>query len=143
MTTRTCIGKRGMTLVEVLAVVVLLGLVAATLMVGFAGTFSEAKRQLAKTGVSVIAAKLELYRMINDCWPNVQQGLGVLSDAAPTACYHVPPSKLIDPWGHPYGYRRPGPAGHPFEIVSLGADGEDGGVGEDADISSAALRGGR
>jgi general secretion pathway protein G len=42
-----------------------------------------------------------------------------------------------DPWGRPYLYRVPGPEGAPFAVLSLGADGQPGGSGRDADITSA------
>ena len=62
-------GARGMTLVEVLAVVVILSLIAGTLYVGFAGSFGKAKRELAKTGISVDSGKLEAYRIERGAYP--------------------------------------------------------------------------
>lgn len=49
--------------------------------------------------------------------------------------------QLIDPWGNPYYLLVPGPGNYPYEIVSYGADGEPGGEGENADLSSVSLRG--
>lgn len=147
--------RRAMTLVEVLAVVVILGLMAATLTVGFSGAFSKGKRELAKTGISLIVGKLEIYHMETSSsadsardgrglggWPDNSEGLAVLTDgrAAPTAAYYLSPDKLRDPWGNPYYYVNPGPDGHPYEVISYGADGQAGGTGDDADISSVNLR---
>jgi general secretion pathway protein G len=129
-----------MTLVEVLAVVVILGLLAATLAVGFSGAFGKGKRELARTGVGLIVQKLEMYRIEHGSWPDPQVGLAALSGAAPTAPYYLGADRLIDPWGNPYQLIIPGPEGHPYEVLSLGADGALGGSGEDADISSANLR---
>jgi general secretion pathway protein G len=135
----------GMTLVEVLAVVVILGLVAGTLLVGFSGSFGKAKHELAKSAIGVIVAKLETYKIETGGWPSNELGLAALSDgqAPPTASFYLSPDKLRDPWGKPYLYVTPGPDGHPYEILSYGADGQSGGAsaGEDADISSINLRG--
>lgn len=132
-----------MTLVEVLAVVVILGLLAGTLAIGFSGAFGKGKRELAKTGIGMIAQRVELYKQENDTYPDNNTGLAVLSDghAEPTAAYYIGPDRLLDPWGHPYYIAVPGPNGHPYEIVSYGADGEAGGTGENADISNLNLRG--
>ena len=135
-------APRAMTLVEVMAVVVILGLLAGVLMVGFAGTFGKAKHELAKSGIGVLVQKVELYRMDQSQWPGNDTGLVVLSDghATPALAYYVGTDKLLDPWGRPYLYVTPGPNGHPYEIISYGADGQPGGDGENADLTSANLR---
>jgi general secretion pathway protein G len=135
-------ARRAMTLVEVLAVVVILGLLAATLAVGFSGAFGKGRRELARTGIGLIAGKVELYRLEYGAWPDASVGLAALSDghAAPTAPYYIKNDQTLDPWGRSYQFVVPGPQGHPYEIVSLGADGVLGGEGEDADLSSINLR---
>lgn len=138
-------ASNGLTLVEVLAVVVILGLIAGTLLVGFSGTFGKARHELARSGTGVIVGKIEVYRIDHGSWPSNELGLAALSDghAAPTSPYYLSPDKLVDPWGNPYHYITPGPDGHPFEVISYGADGQPGGEpgSEDADISSVNLRG--
>jgi general secretion pathway protein G len=131
-----------MTLVEVLAVVVILGLLAGTLAVGFSGAFGKGKRELAKTGIGIIVGKLEMYKIEHDVWPDMDVGLAALSDghATPTVSYYLPPDSLLDPWGNAYLYITPGPDGHPFEVVSYGGDAQPGGEGENADVSSVRLR---
>ena len=133
---------RGMTLVEVLAVVVILSLIAGTLYVGFAGSFGKAKRELAKTGISVVSGKLEAYRIERGAYPTTDAGLLVLTAPAANAqhSYYLPSEKLLDPWGRRYLYLTPGPDGEPFELMSLGADVTQGGSGEDEDVTSARLR---
>lgn len=135
---------RAMTLVEVLAVVVILGLLAGTLAVGFSGAFAKGKRELAKTAIGIIQQKLEAYRIEHDRWPSVEDGLASLSEgrASPTASYYLSPDQVTDPWGHPYYLIIPGPNGHPYEIVSYGADAQPGGEAEHADLSSIDLRAG-
>ena len=138
-------ARSAMTLVEVLAVVVILGLLAATLVIGFSGTFGKARHELARSGIGVVVSKIELYRIEHSSWPSNDLGLAALSDghAAPTASYYLSPDQIIDPWGNPYHYVTPGPDGHPYEIISYGADGQPGGDrgSENADISSINLRG--
>jgi general secretion pathway protein G len=134
-----------MTLVEVLAVVVILGLIAGTLLVGFSGSFGKAKTELARTGIGQIVGKIELYRIEHSSYPTNEQGLASLTDgsAAPTASYYLGADQLRDPWDRPYLYMCPGPDGHPYEVVSYGGDGAPGGAPrtEDVDISSVNLRG--
>ena len=136
-------GRRGMTLVEVLAVVVILGILAATLAIGFGGSVARSKQNLAKTGIGQIVQRIEAYRIENGSLPSSDLGLAALSDghALPTASYYLGSDQLIDPWGHRYLYIAPGPAGHPYEVMSLGADGITGGEDENMDITSIKLRG--
>jgi general secretion pathway protein G len=131
-----------MTLVEVLAVVVLLGTIAGALLVGFSSAYGRAKHALARSGMGVIRGKLELYHMDHDAWPSNEIGLAALSDgyARPTDPHYLGADQLLDPWGNPYLYITPGPDGHPFELLTFGADGRPGGFDEDADVSSAGTR---
>ncbi len=135
--------QSGMTLVEILAVVVILGLIAGTLLVGFSGSFGKAKHELAKSGIGIIVSQLETYRLEHSAWPSNDQGLAVLTDgqATPSASYYLNPGQLLDPWDRSYLYVTPGPEGHPYEVLCYGADGQPGGEGESADMSSTNLRG--
>ena len=135
-------APRGLTLVEVLAVVVILGLVAGTLAIGFSGTFGKAKTELAKTGIGVLQQKLEIYRMERGTWPGNDLGLRALSDgqASPSDSFYVGSDQLLDPWGNMYVYATPGPDGRPYEVISYGSDGVPGGTNESSDVSSADLR---
>jgi general secretion pathway protein G len=134
----------GMTLIEILAVVVILGLVASVLLVGFSGTFGKAKHEIAKSGIGVIVGQVEKYRLETGNWPTNETGLNVLTDgqAPPTSAYYLNPGQLLDPWNRPYLYITPGPEGHPYEILSYGSDGQPGGPPgtEESDISSTNLR---
>lgn len=132
-------SARGMTLVEVLAVVVILGLLAATLTVGFSGMFGKGKRELARTGLGIIAGKLETYRIEYGAWPDSLDRLTTPS-ASPSTAYYLSQSQLLDPWGNAYRLVVPGPDEHPYEILSLGSDGALGGEGEAQDVSSINLR---
>ena len=137
------IAGPGLTLVEVLAVVVILGLLAGTLAVGFSAAFGKGKSELAKTGVGLVVQKLETYRIDTGAWPDDAEGLDALTEgsAKPTDAYFLSPDKLLDPWGNRYLLIIPGPDDYPYEVVSYGADGQPGGTGEDQDITSINLRG--
>ncbi|MEE8468868.1 MAG: type II secretion system major pseudopilin GspG [Planctomycetota bacterium] len=136
-------SRCGMTLLEILAVVVILGLLASTLVVSFSGSFSKAKRELGRTGIGQIQQKLEIYHLEKDSWPSNEIGLRALSVgyASRSSSYYIDADKLIDPWGRPYYFVVPGPGDHFYEVLSYGADGVVGGEGKDADISSTDLRG--
>lgn len=138
-------AARAMTLVEVLAVVVILGLLAATLATGFSGSFGKGRREIARTAIAQLVAKVELYNLEHHAWPPNDTGLAALSDehATPDASYYLGPDHLLDPWGRAFQYATPGPGRLPFEVVSFGADGLPGGEGKNADISSASLRAAR
>ncbi len=133
----------GMTLVEILAVVVILGLIAGTLMVGFSGSVGKAKHELARSSIGVIVTQLEKYRLEESVWPSTDQGLNLLGAgyATPTSSYYLNPGQLLDPWERAFLYITPGPDGHPYEVLSYGADGQPGGQDENQDITSVNLRG--
>lgn len=135
--------QRGFTLVETLAVLVILGLLASVLLVNFSGGVGRGKQELAKTGIGVVVQKVEMYRVDKGQWPPNDLGLAVLSDghSKPTDAWYLGKDQLLDPWKRPYVFAAPGPDEHPYEVVSLGADGHLGGDGENADLTSVHLRG--
>ncbi len=134
-------SRSGMTFVELLAVLVILGLVAGVLTVSFAGRFARGKQEIAKTQLSLLSQAVETYRIEHGDWPPVDQGLAVLTSpaATPTAPYFMKPNQIRDPWNQPYALIVPGPDGHPYEIVTYGSDTQPGGTGESADISSVSI----
>lgn len=136
--TRTLHRSAGMTLIEVLAVVVILGLLAATLTVGLSGRIGKARHEIARTQIAQIAGAVETFRLDRRRLPSPSEGLGALTTPA-DAPYFLEAGKLLDPWGKAYLYLVPGPDGQPFEVVTYGADGQPGGDGENSDLSSAKL----
>ncbi|MBA3846796.1 MAG: type II secretion system major pseudopilin GspG [Planctomycetes bacterium] len=129
-----------MTLVEILAVVVILGLLAVTLTVGITAKMGKAKHEIAKTQIAQISGQLQAWKLSKNAFPRADEGLRALS-ADPEAEWYLEPVKLNDPWGNAYVYLVPGPDRHPFEIVTYGSDGQPGGTGETADVSSVTLAG--
>lgn len=130
----------GVTLIEMMVVLVIIGIVAALVVPNVIGRPDEARVAVATADLRTIAASLEMYRLDNRSYPTTEQGLSAL--IARPVVSPVPanwmaggylPNLPADPWGNPYGYRAPGDVG-PYEITSLGADGAVGGSGVDADI---------
>lgn len=130
----------GLTLIEllvVLSIIALLAGLAAPQVMRYLGT---ARSETAKSQVASLVSAVELYYLDMGAYPPQDAGLKVLMEApAGTQKWSGPYLKkgaaLTDPWGKPYAYRVPGRQA-PFEIYSLGRDGQEGGTGEDKDITS-------
>lgn len=136
----TCVkqARRGLTLVEVLAVVIILGLIATTLTLSFRGQVGRAKHELAKTGIGVIVQAIETYALETGALPTTEQGLQSLTESPPNRGEpYLKPDKLRDPWGNEYVLIVPGPSSA-YQVMSYGADGVPGGApgSDDADITS-------
>lgn len=139
---RLCHPARGFTLIELLVVLFILGLLA-----GLAGPqvmnyLGESKSKAAKLQIEEFGSSLDLYKLDTGRYPSTQDGLQALVQApAGTGAerWHGPYLKKKnvpkDPWGNDYQYSAPGKHG-PYDIVSLGADGKEGGEGEDKDVTS-------
>ncbi len=133
--------SQGFTLVEIMVVVVILGILAATIIPQFIGTKQEAKVSAAKANIAELEAALERFNIHVDRYPTTDEGLSVLVErpSSDDKKWRGPYIKLLrpDPWGNPYQYRNPG-VHHPsnFDLWSRGADGVDGGEGDGADIGN-------
>jgi general secretion pathway protein G len=134
--------SRGFTLIEVMVVVAILAILAAIIVPRIMGRPEEAKRTKAQIDIKSIEEALNLYKLDNGVYPTTEQGLEALvkkPDTAPLALKWKDGGYLSrapqDPWGRPYQYLSPGEHGD-FDVYSLGADGEPGGEGKDADVQS-------
>jgi general secretion pathway protein G len=126
-------------------VIAIIGILAAVVVPAVMNRPDEARVVAARQDIATIGQALELYRLDNYAYPTESQGLGALvapPTVAPLAPNWKPGGYLrrspTDPWGRPYVYR-PTPDGLSYEIMSLGADGQPGGSGFAADISSKGL----
>ncbi|MFO1412827.1 MAG: type II secretion system major pseudopilin GspG [Burkholderiales bacterium] len=135
-------ARSGFTLIEIMVVIVILGVLAALVVPRVLERPDEARAIAAKSDVAAIMQALKLYRLDNQRYPTGEQGLNAL--VAKPEIPPVPPNwkpggyleKLPkDPWGRAYVYLNPGVRGE-IEVFSLGADGQPGGTGIDADIGS-------
>lgn len=134
--------KTGFTLVELLIVMVILGLLSALVGPRLFGHLASSKTKAARTQIELVGAALDMYRLDLGRYPASEEGLSALSakpsDEVRAASWHGPYLKKKldkDPWGNAYVYVFPGQHGE-YDLSSLGADGQVGGEGEDADINS-------
>ena len=130
----------GFTLLELLVVIVIIGLLAAYVGPKYFGQLGKSQVTIAKAQIEAFEKSLDTYRLDVGRYPTSEEGLSALMSAPPAvaAKWNGPYLKKgipQDPWGHPYQYRAPGAIGE-YEIVSTGRDGQPGGAGEDADLSS-------
>ena len=133
-------SNRGMTLIEILVVLVLLSVIMTVVAGNYIGRGEKAKADAARIEIGQIGQTLDLYKLEIGRYPTTQEGLQALVSApAGTANWNGPYWKKTavpkDPWGSEYRYASPA-ANAPYEIVSLGADGKEGGDGPNKDISS-------
>ena len=130
---------QGFTLIELLVVLVILGLLAALVGPTLYQRIAPAKESAARAQIENFATALDGFLVDVGRYPSTQDGLKSLRNKPESAEKWNGPylKKEVpnDPWGQPYVYRAPGRNGG-YEIVSWGADGREGGDGENADITS-------
>lgn len=115
--------RAGMTLVEVIVVIAIILIITSVLAFGIFTVFGQAKADTAKLEMARIESRIQIYMARHGRPPEGGIGDVVAPDPVPT-----------DPWGNEYRLVTPGPNGKQYDLVSLGADGVEGGEGENADI---------
>jgi general secretion pathway protein G len=133
-------GEAGFTLVEILVVITIIGLIMAIVGPRVLNYLGESKVKAARIQIESFSSALDLYYLDIGHYPASGDGLVALVQRPGNAQeWNGPYLKggvvPNDPWGHPYVYRAPVERA-PYEIVSYGADGQEGGTGTAADISS-------
>ncbi len=135
-------AARGFTLIEIMVVVVIMGILAALIVPKLMGRTDDARIIAAKQDIATLMQALKLYKLDNQRYPTTEQGLQALIEkptSGPAANGWKTGGYLDklpnDPWGNPYQYLSPGIKGE-IDVFSLGADGQPGGTGNDADIGS-------
>ena len=131
---------QGFTLVELLVVLAILGLLAGLVGPQVMKFLGSSKTKTAALQIEDLSATLDLYRLEVGHYPSTNEGLEALvSDPGNAPNWNGPYLKKgqvpKDPWGNDYQYRAPGQNG-PYDIWSLGADGQEGGEGDNRDIES-------
>jgi len=133
-------SRRAFTLIEMLVVILILSILAALIIPKLVGRTTDAKIGAAKSDIATLSSLLQQYRLDNDKYPTTEEGLQALVVQPADAPHWKGPytTKQIpqDPWGNPYVYQSPGPDGQDFLITSYGSDGQPGGDGDAADITS-------
>lgn len=133
--------QSGFTLLEVMVVVVILGVLASVVVPNLLGNKEKADQQKAVTDIVALENALDMYKLDNSVYPNTDQGLDALvtkpSSPEPRNYRDGGYIKRLpnDPWGNDYQYLSPGDKGS-IDIFTLGADGQEGGEGANADIGN-------
>lgn len=131
-------ANRGFTLLELVMVLVIIGVILAMVGPRVFNSLGRASSERAKVTIEQIGGALELYKLDTGRYPSTQEGLGALV-AAPSGVAnwngpYVKDAKILkDPWSRDFVYRSPAEKGG-YDLISLGADGKEGGEGENKDI---------
>lgn len=126
--------QQGFSLIEIMVVVVIMGVLAALVVPNVMDRPDQARIVAAKQDIGAIMQALKLYRLDHGRYPSNDQGLSALTGGQGKGASYM--DRLpVDPWNTPYQYLNPGVHGE-IDVFSLGADGQPGGEGVDADIGS-------
>jgi general secretion pathway protein G len=136
-------NQSGFTLLEIMVVVVILGILATMVAPQILGRADDARITKAKSDLVSLEAALDLYQLDNYVYPTTSQGLQALAQKPsespePKNYKQGGYVKTLpkDPWGEDYLYLNPGIKGGSYDLYTLGADGEEGGTGVNADIGN-------
>jgi len=134
---------RGFTLIEIMVVVVIIGLLAAVIVPNVIGQVERARVSKAQSDIAGLETALTMFKLDNSKYPGTDQGLQalVVQPSDPSIRHWKPGGYLKggvkrDPWGNDYVYVFPGTHGGEYDLYSLGADGQPGGEGDNADIGN-------
>jgi general secretion pathway protein G len=132
--------SKGFTLIEIMVVIIILGLLATLVIPNITGYTEKAKREKARADIAGLEGALELFKADNGFYPSTEQGLDALIIKPSTG--RIPAKWMeggyfkkgvpLDPWGSRYVYYAPGRRGEGYEIICVGADGQE----SDDDVSS-------
>lgn len=135
-------SRRGLTLIELVVVIIVIGLLAGLVAPQILGRVSDARVTTARAQIELISVALENYRLDNGIYPSTSQGLQSLQvkpsgipEARNWRGPYLRKPVPLDPWGRAYIYASPGSRDRAgFDLATLGRDGKQGGSDEDADI---------
>jgi general secretion pathway protein G len=133
--------EKGFTLIELMVVLVIMGILATVVVLNIADEPDKAKVQKARVDIKTVETALKMFKIDNGFYPSTEQGLEALAFSPtvgrPANNYkdggyleNVP----YDPWDNSYIYISPGVSGRPYDLMTYGADGVEGGAGFDEDI---------
>ena len=123
------LNSQGFTLIELMVVMVIIGLLAATVVPKFFGHVDKARKQDAQAQIELLGQALDLYRLEKHKYPTTDEGLDAIKS-------YLKKDVPKDPWGNDFIYQSPGGEGRGYDLISYGADKTEGGEENDQDIVS-------
>lgn len=131
------IGAAGFTLIEMLAVIVLIGIVASIVVTQVGKRMNSGKYNAGKAQLQSLSMKIENFALDNGNPPaNLRELVSSPGGAAMWNGPYAKESDLKDPFGHEFGYKTPGDHGDTFDLIFYGKDGRPGGNGLDQDVGN-------
>lgn len=133
------LNQRGFTLLELLVVMVIIGLLVSYVGPQYFAQVDKSEVKVAKAQINALEKALDQYRLDIGRYPSTEVGLQALfvkpSNEARWGGPYLKKAVPADPWQNPYLYKQPGEKGE-YDLLSLGKDGQPGGVDENADITN-------
>jgi len=131
------LGQRGFTLVEMMVVIVIIGILATVVIVNISGKADKARVEATQSLLKTLGGQMEMFKLDHNRYPDSLMDLYKMPSYIDPKKW--PPGGYItevplDGWGREFLLRFPGPDGSPFDIISLGEDGREGGDGFAADL---------
>jgi len=120
-------NSKGFTILEIIAVIVIIGLLWALVATNFMGKVDDARQVDAQAQIGLLGQALDLYRLEKGKYPSNEEGLKAIQS-------YLKKELPKDPWGNEFHYKSPGEHGD-YDLVSYGADNAEGGEGNDLDIT--------
>ncbi len=133
--------SQGFSLIEIIVVITIIGVIVGWAATNIFGKQDQAQARIGKSKIVALSGPLDIYKLDTGKYPTTQEGLKALLQAPSgvpnwNGPYVKNEADLKDPWRNDLIYRSPGSENRPYEIVSLGSDGQEGGDGANKDLKS-------